>query len=446
MDHALLYRHYGAHIAIQQQRVRGALVCLGLDYLVIHSGQPHRQFLDDQDYPFKANPHFKAWLPLTDSPNCWLIVNGDDKPKLLFFQPQDYWHAAPQLPPPEVSDHFAIQVLTRADDAAHWLPPLAQAAYIGEAVELARVLGFSRINPDEVLHQLHYLRAYKSDYEIDCMTAASALAVAGHRAAATAFAAGASEYEIHLAYLAATGHAETELPYGNIIGLNQHAAVLHYTALERQRQSLRLSFLIDAGASCNGYAADITRTYAAAAGPFAELIVAMDQLQQQLVAGVVPGARFADLHQQCHRGIARVLVDHGLATGSVEALVEQRVTHAFFPHGLGHLIGLQVHDVGGHLADERGTPAPPPADHPYLRLTRTLEPRMVVTIEPGLYFIDELLKSLAAAPGGKLVNWHAVDQLRPCGGIRIEDDVLLLRERTVNLTRDQGLAQPAVVT
>jgi Xaa-Pro dipeptidase len=141
------------------------------------------------------------------------------------------------------------------------------------------------------------------------------------------------------------------------------------------------------------------------------------------------------LHIDTHRLLAGVLVDAELATGSADTLIATGVTSAFFPHGLGHLIGLQVHDVGGHLADASGTRIDPPSGHPFLRLTRVLEEDMVVTIEPGLYVIDMLLENLRGTPAENHVKWRNVDPLRGFGGIRIEDDVRVLAGGSENLTR-----------
>jgi Xaa-Pro dipeptidase len=134
--------------------------------------------------------------------------------------------------------------------------------------------------------------------------------------------------------------------------------------------------------------------------------------------------------------LAEVLVDAELATGAPDTLLATGVTSAFLPHGLGHLLGLQVHDVGGHLADASGTRIDPPSGHPFLRLTRVLEEDMVVTIEPGLYFIDMLLENLRGTPAEHHVNWRTVDALRHCGGIRIEDDVRVRPDGAENLSRD----------
>ena len=134
--------------------------------------------------------------------------------------------------------------------------------------------------------------------------------------------------------------------------------------------------------------------------------------------------------------VADVLVEAEIATGTPDALLETGVTSAFFPHGLGHLLGVQVHDVGGHQANESGEIIDPPSGHPFLRLTRVLEEDMVLTIEPGLYIIDMLLDELRGSPAEDHVNWSTVDWLRPFGGIRIEDNVRVMQGARENLTRD----------
>jgi Xaa-Pro dipeptidase len=119
------------------------------------------------------------------------------------------------------------------------------------------------------------------------------------------------------------------------------------------------------------------------------------------------------------------------------------VSSVFFPHGLGHLIGLQVHDVAGFQRDDSGGTIDKPSGHPYLRLTRTIEPRMVMTIEPGIYFIDMLLAELKSKPQASDVNWDKVDRFRQYGGIRIEDDVACTDGAAENLTRDAFAAAAA---
>jgi Xaa-Pro dipeptidase len=134
--------------------------------------------------------------------------------------------------------------------------------------------------------------------------------------------------------------------------------------------------------------------------------------------------------------LAEVLREHGLIRMSAESAVEAGVSAAFFPHGLGHPIGLQVHDVAGFQRDENGGSIARPEAHPYLRMTRTLAPGMVVTIEPGLYFIDMLLEALRAKAVAVDIDWNKVDAFRPYGGIRIEDDVVCTEGAPENLTRN----------
>lgn len=268
------------------------------------------------------------------------------------------------------------------------------------------------------------------------MRLAADSAVRGHAAAAAAFRDGRSEFEIHQAYCRAVSHIDNELPYQNIIALNDHGAVLHYTDLDREAPADRRSFLIDAGARVHGYASDITRSYAVDDARFAELISRVDTLQTDIVSRVRPGIDFTDLHIETHRLLACVLVDAGLASGDPDTLLATGVTSAFFPHGLGHLIGIQVHDVGGHMRNESGAIQDPPSGHRFLRLTRVLEENMVLTIEPGLYAIDLLLENLRGSAAADHVRWDGVEWLRPFGGIRIEDDVRVTAVGVENLTRN----------
>ena len=431
----LLAQLYPDHLKTLQQRADMALSRAGCDHLLIAAGMPHMQFLDDRDYPFAVNPHFKQWLPVTKAPGSWISYKPGKKPKLVYLQPHDYWHVVPEAPAGYWVEHFDIVIIRDAKDAPAELPPLARAAVIGEGN--AALDGTKPNNPESVLNYLHWHRSYKTDYELAMMRVASKLGARAHRAAEAAFRGGASEYDIHMAYLRAVHETDNELPYSNIIALNQHGAVLHYTALDRNPPARADSFLIDAGASFHGYASDITRTYAAQSAPeFQALIDAVDAAQRGFVAKVRSGQSYPELHDHAHHVLAGILHDQGFIRMSPESAVESGVSTAFFPHGLGHPIGLQVHDVAGFQKDDAGGTIPRPAAHPYLRFTRTLEPAMVVTIEPGIYFIDLLLAKLKEKPQAQDVNWSKVDRFRHYGGIRIEDDVVCTNGEPENLTRD----------
>ncbi|WP_017463471.1 Xaa-Pro dipeptidase [Dyella ginsengisoli] len=425
---------YARHLATLRECADQALARGGFDHLLVAAGQPGTKFLDDNHYPYAVNPPFKHWVPLTDAPGSWIAYTPGAKPKLVFLQPRDYWHVVPEAPTGYWVEHFDIVTVRSAEEAVAQLPK-HRAAVIAEACP--PIEGVEANNPKAVLDYLHYYRAYKSPYELALMREASRIGTRAHRAAERAFRAGESELGIHQAYLAAAGQTDAELPYSSIVGLNEHGAVLHYMALGRARPAESRSLLIDAGASASGYASDITRTYAAAGHhDFQALIDAMDAVQQAQVASVKAGTDYAALHVQAHHQLAQVLVEHGLVRMSAAGAVDSGVTRAFFPHGLGHSIGLQVHDVGGFARSDRGDTIPRPDGHPFLRMTRTLEPGMVVTIEPGLYFIDMLLEEVRQGPAGKDIDWAKVEALRPYGGIRIEDDVVCTDGAPENLTRD----------
>lgn len=430
---------YREHIATLRSRTDAILAESGYDSLVIFAGSPKRQFLDDMDYPFKANPHFKAWLPLIEHPHCWLVVRRGALPEVIYYQPVDYWHKVAGDPDGDWVEHTVVRLIRKPDDAKTYLRNLGKAAFIGEwDGRFGEWLPGAEQNPELLLSRLHWARAVKTPYEQECVRLANERAVRGHIAAKNSFFAGGSTLDIHLDYLRAVGHMEHELPYGNIIALNENGAVLHYHECTAQRFAEKdlHSFLIDAGAQVFGYAADITRTYSYRDDEFRALINAMDAMQVELISTIRPGQVYTELHVDAHLRIAKILRDFDIVRMEPEACVESNVSNTFFAHGLGHFLGLQVHDVGGHQGTPDGAKNPPPAQHPFLRLTRRLEAGHIFTIEPGLYFIPTLLNELRKGPHAKAVNWEKVEAFLPFGGIRIEDNILVRQDGVENFTRE----------
>ena len=405
---------YKNHIATLQERTRDALARFKLDALLIHSGELFNVFLDDHPYPFKVNPQFKAWVPVTQVPNCWLLVDGVNKPKLWFYLPVDYWHNVEPLPTSFWTEDVEVIALPKADGIGSLLPAArGNIGYIGPVPERALQLGIeaSNINPKGVIDYLHYYRSFKTEYELACMREAQKMAVNGHRAAEEAFRSGMSEFDINIAYLTATGHRDTDVPYSNIVALNEHAAVLHYTKLDHQAPEEMRSFLLDAGAEYNGYAADLTRTWSAKSdNDYAQLVKDVNDEQLALIATMKAGVSYVDYHIQFHQRIAKLLRKHQIITDmSEEAMVENDLTGPFMPHGIGHPLGLQVHDVAGFMQDDSGTHLAAPAKYPYLRCTRILQPGMVLTIEPGIYFIESLLAPWREGQFSKHFNWQKIE-------------------------------------
>ncbi|MBN7768594.1 Xaa-Pro dipeptidase [Marinobacter daepoensis] len=425
-EHELLTLQ-SAHIQELQRRYERALADHGYDSVLIASGAAPYRYRDDQTYVFQGFGPFLHWTGLAGQEHSWLLIRPGHKPVLWLFQPVDFWHASPDLPAEPWQE--AMEVRSRQQAGAPELANTGRLAVLGDPQVLEGVPGDH--NPSALVAATEETRVHKTCYEIECLAHANRVALKGHKAAREAFLAGGSEFGISLAYQQATGQREALAPYHSIIGLNEHAGTLHYQYYEGQVPRQHRSLLIDAGVRYRGYCSDITRTVAAPGEPrFAALVHGLEQLQLRLCEMVVPGMDYVEIHRKTHQGIAALLSASGLVTGlSDDAMVAQGITRAFFPHGIGHFLGIQVHDVAGK-------PTPPPEDAPFLRLTRTLEDGMVVTIEPGLYFIPSLLGPMLAGPQRRYLAEDLINDLKGCGGIRIEDNVAVTASGARNLTRE----------
>jgi Xaa-Pro dipeptidase len=429
---------YEAHVEGLARLHDEALAHAGFDAAVVGSGILEYRFRDDQAHPYVANPDFLRWAPLTDHPGSCIVYRPGTRPVLLVHRPEDYWHQPPALPAAPVAEVFDVRVIgSPAETTAHLPASARRLALLGPPGQWAGIAPGAPRNPESLLDALHYDRACKSPWEVERIRRAAAMAARGHHAAEQVFRGAGSEYDILNAFLRGCGQLEPELPYPAIVALNEHGATLHYQHRDRRQPGAHTTYslLIDAGCAVDGYACDITRTHAFRDEEFAAMISDLDRVQQALCAAAGPGTPFPDLHRRAHRAIAGLLRHWDLVRLAPEAMLDAGVTLAFFPHGLGHLLGLQVHDTGGHLASAAGGALPQPPDYPRLRLTRTLEAGQVVTIEPGVYFIESLLESLRAGPAARHVNWDRIAHLKRYGGIRIEDDVLVTASGHENLTR-----------
>jgi Xaa-Pro dipeptidase len=438
MDPRDLDRLYLAHVAALDVRVSRVLAACRWDALVILSGSTvKRSQFDDQMWPLRPCPHFAYWVPLAE-PGCVLVFRPGHRPTLLRPDGDGLWERAAAPETEAFAEAFDVVRIQDSAAARAHLPP-GRFAVVAEDPTGAAAWGIdeSALCPPTLLRALDELRATKTPYEVACVAEANRRARAGHEAVRDAFRGGdVSELKLHLLFLEATSQDDPETPYKNIVALGEHASTLHHVAYGRAApRAAAESLLVDAGATCRGYASDVTRTWVkgqgAAASAFAQLVSGLDRAQQELCASVQVGMPYEELHDESHRRIAVILRDAGILRASTEEAVAGGLTRAFYPHGLGHSLGLQTHDVGCALR-------PPRADNPFLRNTSDVAVGQVFTIEPGIYFIGGLLAKLRADPRwGSAVDWKLVDALTPLGGARTEDDLVVLENGARNFTREQ---------
>lgn len=429
---------YTEHLQLRQRAAEEALARTGFEALVIGSGEPHTYFADDQDAPFHSVPHFAHWCPL-QGPHHLLLIAPGKRPKLIRYAPEDFWYEQATLEAlwdgtPFWAGGFDLVEAGTLDAVWEALGRPTKAAFIGTDLDRAGKAGLA-LNPEKLTHHLDWTRSTKTPYEVACLETATEAAARGHKAAHAAFLQGASELEIHHAYVQAVGCVDHELPYGTIVALDEKGAILHYEGKRRNRHGRVL--LIDAGAKQHGYGSDITRTWAAPAcdGRFRALLAGMDKLQLELCDEVKPGLHYGELHKRGHLRIAELLHASGILKVKAEEAVDLGLSKPFFPHGLGHHLGIQVHDVAGKQLGPDGEFKPSPAEHPFLRTTRVIEEGQVFTVEPGLYFIPMLLRPFRENEHQAKFDWALIDELTPLGGIRIEDNLLVTASGHRNLTR-----------
>ena len=442
MDIPLLTHLYAEHIKEVERRYAEILLAAKLDAVVIHSGSLKiRTEFDDQYWPLRATPHFQHWVPISQA-DCAIIFVPGKRPVLAWTRARSVW----EKPARPETLHFVAALDVHEPDG--WesvkalVPTTGRVAFIGEDRSRAAAWGIDAalVNLPELIGPLDRLRTRKTAYEILCLEEANRRAALGHEAVRSAFqAADRSELDLHLIFLGVTSQDDPETPYKNIVALGEHASTLHHIDYKKRPDSRSAeSLLVDAGATYQGYCSDITRTWVKGTGAtlstFTGIVNGVEAMQKRLCDAVRVGAPYEKLHEDAHRQVGDILREAGILKVSSDEAMAAGISRAFFPHGLGHSLGLQCHDVGCALIK-------PKKENPWLRNTAPVAEGQCFTIEPGVYFIDALLAPLratgvGAASGG--IDWTLVDQLAALGGVRIEDDLVVTGGAAVtrNLTRE----------
>lgn len=398
---------------------------LGETLLVVGAGAPvPLPEISDQTYPFRAHAEY-YYLTGLECPHGVVAFDPADGAWLSCVprvtEAERVWEGREQ-PPGEPMEAFdAWRAARRGRAIANLGAPVPGVAV--DPVATARVR-----------EQFTHARRIKDASELDLLRAGAAATAAGYAAVPDLLRPGVTERAVQIELEAGFfRHGADGTGYHTIVGFGANAAVLHFAPGERVARTGDF-VLIDAGAERRRYVTDVTRTYVVgAADPFQrDLHQLVLGVEQRTIERCRPGAEWRELHLTAARELSAGLVDLGILRGSADELVEREAHTLFFPHGLGHMVGLGVRDAGGLFPGRARDPRPGLRT---LRMDLPLAPGYVVTVEPGLYFIPALLNDPVRRERYRdCVNWDAVEPRLGLGGVRIEDNIVVTDGEPENLT------------
>jgi Xaa-Pro dipeptidase len=387
----------------------------------------------DVNYVFRQKSNF-LYLSGVEEPGCHLLLDPKRRKSTLFIPRVDDHHRVWEghVPgPAECRKLYGFSHVAYADE----LPKHLKAASRGYRKAYAdnkswkswgNQLGKVANRPALLADALDDLRAIKTPGELALLKTASGISSRAHAQVMRGTRAGMHEYEVQALFEGACmSSGLRHLAYPSIVAAGVNGAVLHYRGNRDRLRSGDL-LLIDAGAEAGGYAADITRTFpinrrfTQRQRDIYSIVLAA---QNRCIQRARPGLNFVQFHIDSMRTIAEGLRDLKLLRGSIDSLVEGGACRLFYPHGIGHLLGLDVHDGFAGKRRKKANPTKVPA-----RFTADLEAGFVITVEPGIYFIKPLLKNNRLRKKFKsAVDFTRADRYLNFGGIRIEDDIVIRR-------------------
>ena len=416
------------NIAERRARVADALQLID-EILLVGAGEPvPLQDGTDQTYPFRAHSEY-FYLTGVDSPGGVIAFDPKDSSR-------ERWVSfVPDVTEAERTWEGRTQQAGRSLSA---LEPWLSARRGRPVVNLGERL--RGVRSDDALiararEQFTHIRRPKDATELRLLRHAANATARGFSAVRKYLRPGVTERALQVELEAAFYRAGADCTgYGTTVASGPNTAVMHFSPSGRKLRRGDL-VLIDAGAEVGRYVSDVTRTFVAGgkASPFQrelfELVLAVEE------AGIlrcVPGAEWKEIHLQAATELTAGLIDMGLMRGTPESLVEQGAHTLFFPHGLGHLVGLGVRDASGRLPGRAKDHNPALQN---LRMDLPLAASYVTTVEPGLYFIPAILNQPQRRKRYRTcVNWSLVDRHVGIGGVRIEDSVLVTDRQPEVLT------------
>ncbi|CAH6720229.1 uncharacterized peptidase [[Candida] jaroonii] len=393
----------------------------------------------DQARPFRQNRYF-FYLTGCDIPGSHVIYDGPSDKLTLYLPDIDYddvmWSGMPLSIEQALSEYdiddckYASElpsVLSGSDHEIHSLD-------INSTNEQFKTL--VKASDKDFFYALDEARLIKDEYELELMRHASKLTDNCHFAVMSALPIENKETHIHAEFMYhALRQGSKYQSYDPICCSGPNCSTLHYVKNDDDLSEKR-SVLIDAGCEWSLYASDVTRCFPINGDWSKEHLQIYNivlKMQQETMAMIKPGTQWEDCHLTAHK----VLIEEFLKLGifksdySAEEIFQSKVSGRFFPHGLGHLLGMDTHDVGGYPNYEDKDEL-----LRYLRLRRKLQPGMVLTDEPGVYFSPFLLEDVLNNPEKmKFIDKAVLDKYWYIGGVRIEDDLLVTEDGYENFTK-----------
>jgi len=395
----------------------------------------------DYEFPFRQESNF-WYLTGVNEPNFHLLLDLNKQEYHLFAPKRDsqyaVWHGRVKSME-QFREEYNPDHLHYENDLPKVLKELApEKIYCLNEEQAEFIEEFDRNTPidlDELEDAITHCRVFKTDWELDQMRESARVNNIAHTEVLKALKPGQYEYELKAVFdYHQIRNGLTQDAYNGIFASGNNSAILHYVENNQKVKDGDL-FLIDAGYEYRGYASDYTRTYPANgkfSAPQAAIYEAVLEAQKQVIEAAEPEVQMEDLHIQAARIMMQGLKDYGLLKGSIDDLMENDVFALFFPHGLGHFLGLDTHDVGGYPKGVERIDRP---GIKYLRTRRNLQPGMVITIEPGIYFIPALLKpALEDTEKSQFLNGSKLKEMFDFGGVRIEDNLIITDDGYENLT------------
>lgn len=420
--------------------------------VILEGGDSLSLYDTDVDYVFRQEAYF-MWCFGVMEPGCFGTINVNNNKSTLFVPrlPQEYevW-MGPLLSLEDIKKKYEVDEVYYVDQIKDVLKKndvlLTMKGINTDSNLEAKEAHFTGIeefkrNTEVLFPTIAELRVIKTDLELDVIRYVVEVSSQAHRLVMRAAKPGVSEYHCEAVFL---DHAYRvggcrHVSYTCICGSGTNSAILHYGhAGAPNNRVIRDGdmCLFDMGANYFGYAADITCSFPANGKFTADqkmIYEAVLLANQNVIKNGKPGDSWVDMHLLAAKTLLEELKKGGLLKGDVNEMIAAGLFAIFQPHGLGHLMGLDVHDVGGYLP---GHPQRPSQDGlNKLRTARVMQPGMVLTVEPGCYFIKPLLEKAKKDPKLScfLVN-EVIERFTNFGGVRIEDDVIVTKDGIENIT------------